>query len=425
MLPFRIRPSRDDDLPFLREMLRVAASWRGAPAMDGAADAPMGDPELAVYLEDWGRRGDRGYVAEVDGRPVGAAWTRLFTGANHGYGFVDEDTPELSVAVLRPHRGRGVGTALVTAALAQGVRASLDAVSLSVEPDNPAVRLYERAGFRKVGEVGGSWTMVVPLPDARTDDLALAHRLADAADEVTRAAFVLDEAVGHDLKPDGTPVSATDREVEETLLGLVRRYRPDDAFLGEEVGDHGDGRRCWVIDGIDGTVNFVAGRPLWGTLIALVEDGVPMLGMNSAPAQRLRTWAARGSGAWEAKNDGEAIDPATQLSVAAPREDRELRANLELAWPTHPLYGTVERMSSEVEQLAMTTHPGLMVAAGELDLAVQLGGGPWDFAAIMAIVWEAGGSCLDLDGREVAGPEAPMVHAGGVELETVRRLLGG
>lgn len=226
----------------------------------------------------------------------------------------------------------------------------------------------------------------VPLPDARTDDLALAHLLADAADQISRAAFVPGEDLDHQLKPDGTPVSATDRKVEEALLALVDAHRPEDALLGEEVGPHGDGRRHWVVDGIDGTVNFVAGRPLWGTLIALVEDGVPVLGMHSAPAQRSRTWAYRDAGAWQAESDGESVHPARQLSVAPPSGDRPLRANLELAWTTHPLYAVVQRMRPDVEHVAMTTHPGLMVAAGELDLAVQLGGGPWDLAAIMAIV---------------------------------------
>jgi ribosomal protein S18 acetylase RimI-like enzyme len=110
-------------------------------------------PELARYVEGWGNRTDLGVIAvEQDARePVGAAWLRLLTGEAKGYGFVDDDTPELAIAVLPDHRGRGLGGRLLRELL-DSAASRFSAVSLSVRADNPARRLYERAGFRVVVE---------------------------------------------------------------------------------------------------------------------------------------------------------------------------------------------------------------------------------------------------------------------------------
>ena len=106
----------------------------------------MADPRYAMYLAGWPRQGDYGLVAEQDG-PVGAAWYRTYTEANHGYGFVAEDVPELSIAVIASRRHEGIGRRLlvdlIDASLAQGY----SAMSLSVSEDNPARGLYESAGF--------------------------------------------------------------------------------------------------------------------------------------------------------------------------------------------------------------------------------------------------------------------------------------
>ena len=113
-------------------------------------------------MSGWGRPGDAGVIGEDD-RPVGAAWLRLFPSDDPGYGFVAADVPELSIAVASESRGRGVGgrllDALVDVARDEGHRA----VSLSVEPDNPARRLYQRAGFVRVADDGGAWTMLLEL----------------------------------------------------------------------------------------------------------------------------------------------------------------------------------------------------------------------------------------------------------------------
>ena len=217
----------------------------------------------------------------------------------------------------------------------------------------------------------------------------------------------------------------TDALDDDLRFAHVHEHRPDDAFLGEEVGAHGRGRRWWVVDGVDGTTNFVAGDPRWGTLVALVEDDTPVVGLNTGPAQGRRWWAARGRGAWTAVLHPEGgTEPAVPLEVAAPPTDQP-RACVELAWEGHPTRPTVDRMEGKVRPIAMTTHAGLLVANGEADLAVHVAGDPWDFAAVMVIVWEAGGRCVDLTGADVEAPQPPVVYLGGLQPGELRHLLDG
>jgi GNAT superfamily N-acetyltransferase len=156
-----MRPATAADLPFLRAMTYEAASWRPGPRPP--AEAVLADPNVAHYVEGWGRRGDLGLIAEDEEAPRGATWLRLFDESDPGFGFVAADVPELAIAVVAESRGRGVGTALLEAVPALARAAGHRAVSLSVESDNPALRLYERVGFRRVGEAGGAWTMLLEL----------------------------------------------------------------------------------------------------------------------------------------------------------------------------------------------------------------------------------------------------------------------
>src|SRR5215207_5827495 len=124
-----------------------------------------------------------------------------------------------------------------------------------------------------------------------TDDLRLAHLLADDADSITMSRFKsLDLHVTS--KPDLTPVSDADTAAAKAIRRTLSRARPRDAVHGEEMGDTGWGPRRWVIDPIDGTKNFVRGVPVWATLIALVDEGMPVVGLVSAPALGRRWWAA-------------------------------------------------------------------------------------------------------------------------------------
>jgi ribosomal protein S18 acetylase RimI-like enzyme len=157
-----ILPIAPDDLPFVREMLHAAAFWRdlaGAPPIDEA----LRQPGLGVYVDGWGRPGDAGLIARVRGTPTGAVWVREFRGDDRGYGFVDERTPELSIAVAPLHRGSGIGRCLLTAMLVELRLRGVDQVSLSVETDNPAVELYASVGFARRDVDDGAATMVRTL----------------------------------------------------------------------------------------------------------------------------------------------------------------------------------------------------------------------------------------------------------------------
>lgn len=159
--PAVLRPATARDLPWLRAMLLEAAFWRPGPRPP--PDRALARPDLARWVEGWGRPGDTGVVAELDGEPAGAAWYRLWTSEHHAYGFVDSETPELAIGVRADARGRGVGTALLTGLAARARSQGHPRLSLSVERENPALRLYRRLGFRRVDTAGGALTLVLEL----------------------------------------------------------------------------------------------------------------------------------------------------------------------------------------------------------------------------------------------------------------------
>ena len=163
--PYEIRAYRPEDREFLRDMSYEAAFWRpGVPRPP--RDEALSSPDLARYIEGWGRPGDAAIVAadRASGEVVGAAWYRLLTEDAPGYGFVAPEVPELGMAVAEPFRGRGVGRALLVALLERARAEGFGALSLSVEDGNDsAARLYERHGFRRLFRVGDAWTMKAEL----------------------------------------------------------------------------------------------------------------------------------------------------------------------------------------------------------------------------------------------------------------------
>jgi len=154
MADIHIRPLSPEDAPCLWEMLYQAIHV--SPGTEPPDREIVHSAELAHYAAGWGRPGDIGYLAvDAEGLLVGAAWLRLLTGDDRGYGWVDDATPELSMAVMPGWRGQGIGTRLLAALLAAAAE-HYAAVSLSVQADNPAARLYRRLGFQVV-EDGGTW----------------------------------------------------------------------------------------------------------------------------------------------------------------------------------------------------------------------------------------------------------------------------
>ncbi len=153
-----IRRGGRQDVRFLRDMLHHAYYWREREP--GAEPGPV-----ARYVKGWGKPGDTALIAVEDGFPVGAAWYRLFTRDHQGYGFVDEETPELAIAVVPNRRGRGLGEALLDALVERARGEGYRALSLSVPSDDEALlAFYEKHGFTRVHEDGGdSVTMRLEL----------------------------------------------------------------------------------------------------------------------------------------------------------------------------------------------------------------------------------------------------------------------
>ena len=232
------------------------------------------------------------------------------------------------------------------------------------------------------------------------DDLALALKLADAADAITLERFEAAD-LSVESKPDMTPVSDADLAVEQAMRAELAAARPADAVLGEEFGGEAlfEGRQ-WVIDPIDGTKNFVRGVPVWATLIALLVDGVPVTGVISAPALARRWYASEGAGAWRTFNGGglkrlnvskvgTLADASLSFSSLAGWQERGLRGNfIAMTEKTWRLRGYGDFLSY------------CLVAEGAVDIAAEPEVSLWDLAALSVLVTEAGGSFTSLDGTQ-------------------------
>jgi len=232
-------------------------------------------------------------------------------------------------------------------------------------------------------------------------DLALALRLADAADAIT-----LDRFRAQDLevsaKPDLTPVSDADLAVEEALRALLATERPEDAVLGEERGTTGSGPRQWVIDPVDGTKNFVRGVPVWATLVALLVRDRVEVGVVSAPALGRRWWAARGDGAFA---DGEPI----HVSGVAALADASLSYSSLTGWEDQNRLDGVLALGRKCWRTRafgdFWSH--VLVAEGAVDASFEPEVSLWDLAPLQVIVEEAGGRFTTVDG--VARPDGGSV----------------
>jgi ribosomal protein S18 acetylase RimI-like enzyme len=157
-----IRALEARDARFLRRMLVAALLWR-PKRRSWPTSALLLFPQLAIFYRGWGRPGDTGLVAEEDGKRIGIVWYRFFTGESHGEGFVDTSTPELVIAVVREARGHGVGRALMEAMHDRARRDGVRRISLSVDADNPARRLYSSLGYRELAERDGDDRMLLEL----------------------------------------------------------------------------------------------------------------------------------------------------------------------------------------------------------------------------------------------------------------------
>ncbi len=232
------------------------------------------------------------------------------------------------------------------------------------------------------------------------DDLALALQLADQADALTMDRFgALDLAI--ETKPDLTPVTDADKGAEETLRAILTEARPGDGIFGEEFGGAPVSTgRVWVLDPIDGTKNFVRGVPVWCTLIALISDGVPVVGVISAPALGRRWWAADGLGAhtsFAGRQRRIQVSGVNELSAASLSY-----SDLTTGWDDRR-----ERFVALTDEVWRVRAYGdfwsyCLVAEGAVDIACEPEVKVWDIAPLDILIREAGGTFSSLDGQ--AGP---------------------
>jgi histidinol-phosphatase len=224
-------------------------------------------------------------------------------------------------------------------------------------------------------------------------DLSFALELADLAADVSMKTFRRAELTV-ETKADGSPVTEVDRTVEGVLRDALARYHPSDRVVGEEFGGEPGGGRCWYLDPIEGTSIYIEGGLHWSTLISLAVDGVVTSGVVDYPAAERRYWAGRGDGAFA---NGDPMQASTVARLAEATVCDDYRHNIERATPGHPLV-RLARHCSTVHPY-QGGHSMLVVASGEADIALDSGGGAWDYAPFVILVEEAGGVASDIQGQ--------------------------
>ncbi|WP_353828820.1 histidinol-phosphatase [Agromyces sp. SYSU T0242] len=244
------------------------------------------------------------------------------------------------------------------------------------------------------------------------DDLALALDLADLADAAAMERFRAAD-LRIDTKPDRTFVTEADLAVERAVRALLAERRPDDGILGEEYGTQGTASRQWIIDPIDGTSNFLRGVPVWGALIALAVDGVPVVGVASMPAFGRRWWGAKGLGA-----------QTTDAAGAAPRDIRVSNvadlADASLSFQSIGQWrdaGYLDRLLPLAERVWRDRAYGdlwsyCLLAEGVVDIVAEFDLKAWDIAALVPIVEEAGGRVTSVTGEPGFGDGSALATNG-------------
>lgn len=236
------------------------------------------------------------------------------------------------------------------------------------------------------------------------------HRLADAAADVALAYYRQPIDVMEKVKPGYSfdPVTEADREAERVIRDLIRAHYPEHAIVGEELGQSGSGSVAWVIDPIDGTRPFLCGIPVWGTLIGLTVDGRARMGMMSQPFTGERFWAT-GSETWTSRSG-----ISTQLRTRAPRplDKAILHTNSPDRYPAFPSI----QFNSLRDAVQMTRYGGecyafAMLAAGQIDLCLEVSLQPYDIVALIPIIEQAGGVVTGLDGNRAEGGGAVLASA--------------
>ncbi|MCU4672170.1 histidinol phosphatase [Microbacterium fluvii] len=241
-------------------------------------------------------------------------------------------------------------------------------------------------------------------------DLELALRLADAADAVAMARFDAPD-LDVQLKADATHVTEADLATERAIRDLLAAERPEDGVFGEEFGSAGSTERQWIIDPIDGTANYLKGIPMWTTLIALVIDGVPRVGVASQPAIGRRWWAATGLGAWTNSTAGP-----RRIRVSAVADVAEASASFQsiTQWREVGRTDALLRLTDAVwrDRGYGDAWPYMLLAEGRLEFVAEFGVKEYDIAALVPIVHEAGGRFTSYDGDDTLSARSSLATNG-------------
>jgi histidinol-phosphatase len=253
------------------------------------------------------------------------------------------------------------------------------------------------------------------------DDLALALRMADAADAISESRF-RSANLKISTKPDATHVTDADLAVESALREILAEERPDDGILGEEYGTEGPTTRQWIIDPIDGTANFLRGVPNWATLISLAVDGVPVVGVASAPAFRKRWWAATGSGAWLAE-DG-AGPRQLHVSGVHKLEDASLSFQSIAQWDEAGYLDQLIRLSRDVwrDRAYGDMWSYGLLAEGLIDIVAEFDVKEYDIAPFVILVREAGGRFTAINGEDSIAARSSLATNGILHEQVLRNL---
>lgn len=235
-------------------------------------------------------------------------------------------------------------------------------------------------------------------------DLAIAHQLADLADQITMDKFLSADLV-IETKPDLTPVTQVDRAVEQIMRDHLAANLPDDAVVGEEFGTSGNSSRRWIIDPIDGTKNYMRGVPIWATLIALMVDDESIIGVVSAPALGRRWWAAKGAGAFAGSSEHSGtLGRRLSVSKISKLTDASISFSDLSFGSAHPYVTGFNDLAKSVWRVRgygdFWQH--CLVAEGAIDIAAEPEVALWDLAPLSVIVTEAGGRFTGLN--SIAGP---------------------
>ena len=158
----RIRSGNSRDIEFIKQMLIEACFWNPRIPRPDMKEF-FKNREIGKLVSGWGRTGDRAVIAEIDRRPSGAAWFRLWTESDHSYGYVSSDIPELGLGIVPQYRSQGIGRKLLRKLIDLARGDGFTGLSLSLDPANFARKLYESEGFVKAGESGTSWTYKLEL----------------------------------------------------------------------------------------------------------------------------------------------------------------------------------------------------------------------------------------------------------------------